>query len=146
MNSNFKVIGLTRLGIKPESTAQETDAPYHSPSELQVFLELFVAKIEDETRFFFCHLVVKACSLASDFEILPDNDMTEIGERGINLSGGQKQRVSLARWVAVTCKKQKTSLYSRYYAQACNERRGPSPRLSAWTTQLRRNIAAVASR
>ena len=30
MNTNFKVIGLTRLGIKPESTAQETDAPFHS--------------------------------------------------------------------------------------------------------------------
>ena len=38
------------------------------------------------------------------------------------------------------------SLYSRYYAEACNEWWGPSPRLSAWTTQLRRNIAAVASR
>ena len=25
MNTNFKVIGVTRLGIKPESTAQETD-------------------------------------------------------------------------------------------------------------------------
>ena len=30
MNTNFKVIGLTQLGIKPESTAQETDALYHS--------------------------------------------------------------------------------------------------------------------
>ena len=30
MNANFKVIGLTRLGIKPESTAPETDALYHS--------------------------------------------------------------------------------------------------------------------
>ena len=30
MNANFEVIGLTRLGIKPESTAQETDAPHHS--------------------------------------------------------------------------------------------------------------------
>ena len=30
MNTNVKVIGLTRLGIKPESTAQETDAPYYS--------------------------------------------------------------------------------------------------------------------
>ena len=30
MNTNVKVIGLTRLGIKPESTAQETDALYHS--------------------------------------------------------------------------------------------------------------------
>ena len=29
VNTNFKVIGLTRLGMKPESTAQHTDAPYH---------------------------------------------------------------------------------------------------------------------
>ena len=36
MNTNFTVIGLTRLGIKPESTAQETDAPYTTrPSELK---------------------------------------------------------------------------------------------------------------
>ena len=38
------------------------------------------------------------------------------------------------------------SLYSPYYAEACNELRGPSPRLSAWATQLRRNVATVASR
>ena len=30
VNTNVKVIGLTRLGIEPQSTAQETDAPYHS--------------------------------------------------------------------------------------------------------------------
>ena len=40
----------------------------------------------------------------------------------------------------------KSSLYSRYYAEACNESRGPSPRLSARATQLRRNVAMVASR
>ena len=34
MNTNFKVIGLTRLGIKPESTAQETDALTTRPSEV----------------------------------------------------------------------------------------------------------------
>ncbi|CAM6115529.1 unnamed protein product [Calypogeia fissa] len=34
-----------------------------------------------------------------DLTSLPDGDLTEIGERGINLSGGQKQRVSLARAV-----------------------------------------------
>ena len=31
MNSNFKVSGLTRLGIKPQSTASETDT---RPSKL----------------------------------------------------------------------------------------------------------------
>ena len=40
----------------------------------------------------------------------------------------------------------KPSLYSPYYAETCNELRGPSPRLSAWATQLRRNVATVASR
>ena len=40
----------------------------------------------------------------------------------------------------------KSSLHSPYYAEACNELRGPSPRLSAWATQLRRNVATVASR
>ena len=39
----------------------------------------------------------------------------------------------------------KSSLYSRYYVEACNEWRDPSPRLSVWTTQLGRNIAAMAS-
>lgn len=41
--------------------------------------------------------VVKACALLTDFDILPQGDMTDIGERGITLSGGQKQRVSIAR-------------------------------------------------
>ena len=43
----------------------------------------------------------------------------------------QKHQVSACR---------KSSLYSRYYAEECDEWGGPSPRLSAWTTQLRRNI------
>ena len=40
----------------------------------------------------------------------------------------------------------KSSLYSPYYAEACDELWGPSPRLSAWATQLRRNVATVPSR
>ena len=34
MNTNFKVIGLTRLGIKPKSTAPETNALTTRPSDL----------------------------------------------------------------------------------------------------------------
>ena len=47
---------------------------------------------------------------------------------------------------AVEVQKKIKSLYSRYCAEACNKWRGPSPRLSAWTTQLRRNAAAMAGR
>lgn len=36
--------------------------------------------------------VTQVCALVSDFKILEDGDMAEIGERGVNLSGGQKAR------------------------------------------------------
>ena len=45
----------------------------------------------------------------------------------------------------ILIKKIKSSLYSRYFAEACNECRGPFSRLGAWGTQLQRNVAAVAS-
>jgi ABC-type multidrug transport system fused ATPase/permease subunit len=41
--------------------------------------------------------VVDAAALRPDFEMLPDGDLTEIGERGITVSGGQKQRLNIAR-------------------------------------------------
>lgn len=41
--------------------------------------------------------VLKACALKPDIESMPQNDITEIGERGINLSGGQRQRITIAR-------------------------------------------------
>jgi len=41
--------------------------------------------------------VIDACALAPDFEVLPNGDLTEIGERGITVSGGQKQRLNIAR-------------------------------------------------
>jgi ABC-type multidrug transport system ATPase subunit len=41
--------------------------------------------------------VIRVCALTRDLKLMPDNDRTEIGERGINLSGGQRQRISLAR-------------------------------------------------
>lgn len=48
----------------------------------------------DEERY---KMVVYACCLETDFTLMPNADLTEIGERGANLSGGQKQRINLAR-------------------------------------------------
>ncbi|CAG8547028.1 11089_t:CDS:10 [Funneliformis mosseae] len=45
------------------------------------------------------HKVIKDCCLEPDLAMLPDGDLTEIGEKGINLSGGQKQRINIARAV-----------------------------------------------
>jgi len=41
--------------------------------------------------------VINACALTKDFDLLPNGDLTDIGERGINMSGGQKQRIQIAR-------------------------------------------------
>jgi len=41
--------------------------------------------------------VIDACALRPDLDMLPNGDLTEIGERGITVSGGQKQRLNIAR-------------------------------------------------
>lgn len=47
----------------------------------------------------FYHATIRACALEDDFAVLPEGDMTQVGEKGIALSGGQKARLSLARAV-----------------------------------------------
>jgi len=50
----------------------------------------------DEARY---NAIIEAVDLKPDIAALPNGELTEIGEKGINISGGQKQRISLARAV-----------------------------------------------
>ncbi|KAF8631681.1 hypothetical protein AX15_002266 [Amanita polypyramis BW_CC] len=47
----------------------------------------------------FYNLVIEACALSQDLALLPQGDLTEVGEKGITLSGGQRARIALARAV-----------------------------------------------
>ncbi|KAF9005892.1 metal resistance protein YCF1 [Cyathus striatus] len=47
----------------------------------------------------FYNIVIEACALRQDLLLLPQGDLTEVGEKGITLSGGQRARVALARAV-----------------------------------------------
>ena len=58
MNTNFKVTGLTRLGMKPESTAPEADALTTRPSE--PFKRLKKTKKNKATIKYFLYLEVSA--------------------------------------------------------------------------------------
>ncbi|KAH7327434.1 P-loop containing nucleoside triphosphate hydrolase protein [Rhexocercosporidium sp. MPI-PUGE-AT-0058] len=48
-------------------------------------------------------ILIDACGLCTDFENLPEGDLTSVGSRGLNLSGGQRQRLALARAIYARC-------------------------------------------
>ncbi|KIK47399.1 hypothetical protein CY34DRAFT_799345 [Suillus luteus UH-Slu-Lm8-n1] len=48
----------------------------------------------DEERYW---KAVRDACLEPDLEMLPNYDLTEVGEKGISLSGGQKQRINICR-------------------------------------------------
>ncbi|KAJ7164516.1 P-loop containing nucleoside triphosphate hydrolase protein [Mycena filopes] len=47
----------------------------------------------------FYEAVIHACALRQDIELLPQRDMTKLGDKGSTLSGGQRQRLAIARAV-----------------------------------------------
>lgn len=62
---------------------------------------ILFASPPDESRY---KIVLAACALERDLEILDSGDSTLVGEKGITLSGGQKQRISLARALYSKCR------------------------------------------
>ncbi|XAR55403.1 Xenobiotic-transporting ATPase [Bertholletia excelsa] len=84
-----KISGSLKLGGTKAYVAQ---SPWIQSGKIED--NILFGKEMDRERY---QMVLEACSLKKDLEILPFGDQTIIGERGINLSGGQKQRVQIAR-------------------------------------------------
>jgi len=57
---------------------------------------ILMNKCEDETKYW---KTTEACCLSEDFKEMAHQDMTMIGDKGVNISGGQKARIALARAV-----------------------------------------------
>lgn len=86
---------ITKVNLKSlrESVTLMAQEPYIFFDSLRKNI-IFGNELVDEAKY----ESVKADARVNDFlDILPEQDQTNIGPRGISLSGGQKQRVALAR-------------------------------------------------
>jgi hypothetical protein len=73
--------------VGPQGTS-DTSSPLTQPKSPLTHADVNVEEYENTLR----------CSaLLPDLEVLPDGDVTQIGDRGVTLSGGQKARVAIAR-------------------------------------------------
>ena len=73
--------------------------------------------------------------------------VSDISNAWKGLEGAEKgyEEWLLSEMRRLVVKSKNLSLYSRYYAEVCNEWGGASPQLSARATQLQRNVPTVAS-
>ncbi|KAL2473106.1 ABC transporter C family member 3 [Forsythia ovata] len=84
-----KILGTVRLsGTK----AYVSQSPWIQSGKIEE--NILFGREMDRQRY---DMILEACSLRKDLELLPFGDQTVVGERGINLSGGQKQRIQIAR-------------------------------------------------
>lgn len=89
LNEISPCVGSVKLSAAPEYIAQQ---PWIVSNSIRHNILAGRACNEEQYR----RAVVASC-LERDLLGLPQGDLTEIGERGVNLSGGQRQRVALAR-------------------------------------------------
>ena len=78
--------------------------------------------------------VIDACALRPDLEMLPNGDMTEIGERGITVSGGQKQRLNIAR--AIYFKSDLILMVRKAPIYGCHNYIARASRISCWSLKI----------